>query len=218
MVKIYRGRLEVATADRIYCRSVEFQKDKITQTRDMTEKRYVALLRGINVGGKNIMRMTALKSCFEEMGFAAVATFIQSGNILFDAPGKDRKALTDKIESGLSKRFNYTARVVLASLEELDGVVKRSPRGFGSRPAEFRYDVLFLMPTLAAAHAREQISPREGVDAVYAGEGVLYFSRLIKRASQSRLARIVQLPIYQQMTIRNWNTTTRLLSLMSRKG
>jgi uncharacterized protein (DUF1697 family) len=58
------------------------------------------------------------------------------------------------------------------------------------------------------------VRTKEGVDQAFAGDGVLYFSRLISKASQSHLTRIIALPIYQQMTIRNWNTSTRLLSLM----
>jgi len=61
---------------------------------------------------------------------------------------------------------------------------------------------------------RSSVPAREGVDRVSAGPGVLYFSRLVRRAAESRLARVVSMPIYQSMTIRNWNTTTRLLELM----
>jgi len=55
---------------------------------------------------------------------------------------------------------------------------------------------------------------KEGVDQAFAGNGVLYFSRLISRATQSHLTRIIGMPIYQSMTIRNWNTTTRLLKMI----
>lgn len=69
--------------------------------------RYVALLRGINVGGKNLIRMPDLKRCFEEMGFADVVTYIQSGNVIFaagDAAG-DRAGIVQRIEAGLAERF-----------------------------------------------------------------------------------------------------------------
>ena len=62
----------------------------------------------------------------------------------------------------------------------------------------------------------EDVRPtRPGVDEAFAGRGVLYFSRLISRAAQSRLSKIVSLPIYQSMTMRNWNTTTMLLRMMN---
>ena len=59
------------------------------------------------------------------------------------------------------------------------------------------------------------ISTREGVDTAAAGSSVIYFSRLIARASQSHLPKLVSMPVYQQLTIRNWNTTTKLLALMA---
>jgi uncharacterized protein (DUF1697 family) len=103
--------------------------------------KYVALLRGINVGGNNLIKMTALKACFE-------------------------------------------------------------------------YDVIFLKEPLSAAVAMKSVRTKQGVDQAYGGTGVLYFSRLISRASQSQLSRLVSQPVYQSITIRNWNTTTKLLSLL----
>jgi uncharacterized protein (DUF1697 family) len=75
---------------------------------------------------------------------------------------------------------------------------------------------VFLRPPLTPAKALPSIKTREGVDSAAAGTHVVYFSRLIARASQSRLASIVSSPIYPSITIRNWNTTTRLLALMDR--
>lgn len=61
----------------------------------------------------------------------------------------------------------------------------------------------------------KEVRVRSGVDEAWAGDGVLYFSRLVSQASRSYLSRLVSMPVYQEMTIRNWNTTTRLLELMS---
>jgi uncharacterized protein (DUF1697 family) len=67
----------------------------------------------------------------------------------------------------------------------------------------------------ASAEALKCVSARPGVDGVFAGDSVLYFSRLISKAAQSHLSRVVATPAYQHMTIRDWNTTTRLVDLMS---
>jgi uncharacterized protein (DUF1697 family) len=175
--------------------------------------RYVALLRGINVGGKNLIGMPALKAAFEALGLTGVSTYIQSGNVLF-ASREPGAALAARIEAALSERFGYPASLVLRSRAQLRRVVDGAPAGFGSRPALYRYDVIFLKEPLSAAEALARAPARPGVDRVFAGPGVLYFSRLLAKASQSRMSRIVSLPIYRQMTIRNWNTTTRLLALM----
>ena len=176
--------------------------------------RYVALLRGINVGGNNLIKMAALKACFEANGFGNVATYIQSGNVLFDAAGSSQARLVGQVEAMLAATFEYPASVVLRSRKQLREIVERAPAGFGTEPARYRYDVFFLKEPLKAAAAIELVPTREGVDQVYARTGVLYGSRLISRATESRISRLVSLPIYKSMTIRNWNTTTKLLRMM----
>jgi uncharacterized protein (DUF1697 family) len=93
-------------------------------------------------------------------------------------------------------------------------IVAHAPTGFGSQPATYRYDVIFLKEPLTSSEAMQSVTIKEGVDQAFSGKGVLYFSRLTSRATQSRLTRIISMPIYQSMTIRNWNTTTKLLSMM----
>ena len=179
--------------------------------------RYVALLRGINVGGNNIIKMVELKACFEKMGCTNVSTYIQSGNVVFDAKEKKRETLTKNIEHTLSKQFGYTAVVVIVSHAELKKIVSTAPNGFGTKPDLYRYDVVFIKPPLKSAAAIQDIRTRDGVDLVVAGRGVLYFSRLIKNVSKSYMSKIVLLPVYKQMTIRNWNTTSKILGLMEKE-
>jgi len=176
--------------------------------------KYVALLRGINVGGKNPVKMSELKACFEGMGFKEVATLLQSGNVLFSTNERRADRLTEKIEKGLSNSFNYKSSVVVVSHEQFRSVVREAPRGFGTEPTRYRYDVIFLKKPLSPHEAINNISVKEGVDEVSKGKEVLYTSRLNSKASQSRLPRITMTPVYQSITIRNWNTTTRLLSLI----
>ena len=173
---------------------------------------YVALLRGINVGGKNLIKMPALKLSFEEGGFDEVATYIQSGNVLFRASGSG-SALELRIEKLLSKAHGYRASVLLRSHAQMRATVEGAPKGFGG-DAAYLYDVAFLKAPLTARSALKQVPTREDVDKVYPGRGVLYLSRLRSRATQSRINRIASLPIYQDMTLRNWNTTTKLLQKM----
>ena len=177
--------------------------------------RYVALLRGINVGGKNLIRMPALAACFEAQRLTDVSTYIQSGNVLFSAR-QGAAALERRLEAALADAFSYRATVVVRSHQQLAAVVARAPRGFGTQPARYRYDVIFLKGPLTAAAALADVPRKDGVDQVFAGAGVVYASRLVAKASQSRIGRLTALPIYQQMTIRNWNTTTALLRLLQR--
>jgi len=176
-------------------------------------KRYIALLRGINVGGKNIIKMTELKACFESMSFKNVVTYIQSGNVLFDSDETETESITRKIESKLSEQFSYLSKIVLVSQQHLIQIVKASPEGFGTLKDDYRYDVIFLKPPLTAEATVSKIKTKEGVDFVKAGDGVLYFWRLSKLSSQSQMTRLIGMAEYREMTIRNWNTSVKLCEL-----
>jgi uncharacterized protein (DUF1697 family) len=180
----------------------------------MPSASHLALLRGINVGGRNIIKMTDLKTCFEDLGCTCVTTYIQSGNVVFRSDGKNAARLMDAIERALSERFAYASRVVLLSRAQLASVVEKAPAGFGEQLDKYRYDVVFLRKPLTAAEAMKAVRLKEGVDTAHQGKTALYFSRLIAKAAQSHLVKLVALPAYQSMTIRNWNTTTKLLALM----
>lgn len=181
----------------------------------MSLTHYCALLRGINVGGNNIIKMSDLKSCFESMGLSNVLTYIQSGNVLFSSDKNDKVKLVDMIESQLSKAFDYQSKIVLISKKQLEAVVTKAPDNFGADPEKYRYDIVFLKEPLTAGDAVKSIKIRDGVDTVIPGKDVLYFSRLIELAGKSYLTKIISLPIYKNMTIRNWNTTSKLFDLIS---
>ncbi|CAN5605511.1 DUF1697 domain-containing protein [soil metagenome] len=177
----------------------------------------VALLRGINVGGNNRVPMADLRECMTEIGAADVATYIQSGNVLFDGGRRSAAAWATRIEAALSKRFDYVASVVMRDHAELRAVVKDAPSAFGAEPDRYREDVVFLKAPMTAATALEQMRARDGVDVAVAGDGVVYVSRLAERASQSYFSTFVGTPAYKQSTIRNWRTTTTLLAMLDQR-
>jgi uncharacterized protein (DUF1697 family) len=177
---------------------------------------HVALLRGINVGGNNLIKMVDLKACFEVMGFTDVATYIQSGNVVFASKVADKAKLCNKIEKALSSAFGYASKVVLVSSRELELVVDQAPSGFGKQPDRYRYDVLFVKEPLKAAEVLPELPMKQGVDTADTGDHALYFRRLISKATASRLSRLAQMPVYKNITIRNWNTTTKLLAMVSK--
>ena len=190
--------------------------EMVTRVPAMAGPGYVALLRGINVGGRNIVRMADLRAAFGDAGYASVGTYIQSGNVLFES-GIPPTSLESDIEGVLADRFGLSVVVVVRSHRQYRDVVKGAPSGFGTAPDTYHSDVIFLKAPLSSGEAMQAVDPRDGVDQVWPGEGVLYFSRLSKRLSQSRMSRIAGSPLYQSMTIRNWRTTTKLLSLLDQR-
>jgi uncharacterized protein (DUF1697 family) len=177
---------------------------------------YLALLRGINVGGKNLVKMADLRAAVEAMGFTDVATYIASGNVLFRAPRQKRDQLAARIESQLSRQFGTDVKVVLLTKAQLKGVIDGAPRGFGAESQ--LCDVIFVRKPLTVKGAFGVLETRPGIDRAWTGTGVIYYSRLASRASGSRISRVVALPEYQNMTIRSWSTTVKLLAQMEARS
>ena len=178
-----------------------------------TNYTYVSLLRGINVGGKNIIKMDKLKQCFVDMGFFDVKTYIQSGNIIFKTKDSDKLKLTKKIDKQLLKTFSSEIRTVIFSINELMEIIENAPKNFGTEPEKFRYDVCFLMPPITVDKIISTVPLREGIDYIETGKNTIYISRLVSELSKSYMQKIIKTPIYKNITVRNWNTTTKLLKL-----
>ena len=89
--------------------------------------RYIAFLRGINVGGNKLIKMQALAAAFSAAGFRKVRTYIASGNVVFEGSAKDRKALARKIEKMLTAEFGHEIAVALFTLEELQDLTSTNP-------------------------------------------------------------------------------------------
>jgi len=176
---------------------------------------YVALLRGINVGGNNLIKMADLRSRFGAIGFTGVQTYIQSGNVVFCSKQMTKARLTEMIERALSEAFSYESRVVVVSAGELQQVVAQAPKGFGKEPDVYRYDVLFVREPFKVSEALELVPVNPDVDTVHAGDHALYFRRVIANAAQSRLNKLVQRAVYKHITVRNWRTTTKLLEMVT---
>jgi uncharacterized protein (DUF1697 family) len=177
--------------------------------------KYLVLLRGINVGGKNIIKMNELKILFEELNYSNVQTYIQSGNVIFNDYEIDKNKLTEIIEKALSKKLKSKINIALLTLKEIKQIVNKKPKGFGEDD-ENKYDIIYLIEPLNVKDAIKEIKTREGVDNIYAGEKVIYISRLIKNLNKSYFSKILETSIYKNITIRNWNTTKKLYELMEK--
>lgn len=176
---------------------------------------YLVLLRGINVGGKNKVPMGELKALLTELGFQDVRTYIQSGNAILRSE-LTAATIARKIEGALPKRFaldSELVRVLVLSRADFEAAIDNRPKGFGDEPGTYHSDAIFLMDVDAAA-AMTAFAPRDGVDAVWPGDGLIYSQRLSAQRTKSRLSRIASSPHYKSMTIRSWQTTIALRDLV----
>jgi len=176
---------------------------------------YLILLRGINVGGRNPVPMARLRTLLEDLGYKDVSTYIASGNVLLRSD-KTPAAVKAEIEAALPMTFDLHSErldILVLTRDQLHAVIAEKPKGFGEQPETYSSDAIFLIG-IDAAEAMQVFDPRPGVDTVWAGNGVIYSQRLSAQRTKSRLGKIVGTPAYKSMTIRNWNTTTKLLELL----
>ena len=176
---------------------------------------FLILLRGINVGGRNKVPMAPLRALLEELGYTDVSTYIASGNVILRSD-RPAKAIKEEIEAALPKAFRLDSEliaVLVLTPAQLRAIVDDRPRGFGAHPETYHSDVIFLID-IDAADAMQVFDPREGVDRVWPGPGVIYSQRLSAQLAKSRLTRVIGTPAYKSMTIRSWSTTLALLKLL----
>jgi uncharacterized protein (DUF1697 family) len=176
---------------------------------------YVILIRGINVGGKNKVPMGDLRKCLEELGFFNVLTYIASGNVIAESD-KGSLEIQAQIEKALPGNFKLDSeliKVLVVTRNQLQAVIDNKPKDFGEQPEKYHSDAIFLID-IDSDQAMSVFSPREGVDKVWPGNGVIYSQRLSAKRTQSRLGKIVGTLPYKSMTIRSWNTTTKLLKIL----
>lgn len=177
--------------------------------------KYLCLLRGINVGGKNKVSMKELKAGLEAIGFSDVITYINSGNVIVSSSDK-RDMVERKIEDLLPKLFKLDTDIIkicALTKDELAQIVQKAPPGFGSEPDIYHSDVLFPM-RISSKEIMAETELREGVDAAWETNGVVYYQRLSSERTKSKLSKVISKPIYKNITIRSWSTTTKLLALM----
>lgn len=178
--------------------------------------KYVALLRGINVGGKNKIAMSELKTCFEKLDLTNVKTYINSGNVVFES-NKNAKDIARQVETSLPTLFKLDSdliKVHILSQQELLAIIEKAPKGFGAQPDTYHSDAILLMD-ITPEEALVVFSPKEGVDMIWPGNGVIYSQRLSAQRTRSRLGKIIGTVPYKSMTIRSWGTMLKLASLLS---
>lgn len=186
---------------------------------DVKNMMYTALFRGINVGGKNVVRMAELKQLLTDAGLLKVKTYIQSGNAVFET-ALDETLLVEKIKEGFLARFGFESKVVVRSVEELQNLIARFP--FTSKEiaeadaADSQVEHLYVY-FLETPPEKEQL---DGISRDYTGKDMMTACKreiyLLCHESIriSKLAARVS-KTFPSSTIRNWRTVNRLYDMMA---
>jgi uncharacterized protein (DUF1697 family) len=169
--------------------------------------KYVAFLRGVNVGGR-IIKMADLKTCLDSAGFKDVKTVLQSGNVIFESDKTDTGELKKQMEQALTESFEYPAKVQVIPMEKLENIVAANP--FTDAPADYHQYVIFIendLETHLVAEAGQQLGEQ-----VRAGQNVVYWKAKKGETLTSPLGKLLTKSKYKEFnTNRNINTLRKLI-------
>jgi uncharacterized protein (DUF1697 family) len=178
--------------------------------------RYVALLRGVNVGGKNKVPMAALREVFEAIGHAEVRSYINSGNVIFDAPRARAVDLADELETAIEAEFGFAVRVLVLRGSAVTKIADELPDDWVNDD-QSSCNVLYLLPERASPEALDafDLNPARE-EARYCAGAIL--SRVDRPyVGRSALHKLISADpdLYAHMTIRNCNTARKLAAMVT---
>ena len=184
----------------------------MTNHNDMT--RYVAFLRGINVGGARLIKMADLRDACTSLGFKNVKTYIQSGNVVFDSPetDPDLSGLAKKIENKIRKSFGHEVPVALQTLDDLKAILKRNPFKRIQPSAEVMMFVTFLVAEPGGKPELPLRSLTENLDVFQIKDRVAFIlSRRKKNGWFGFPNNFVEQKLGVLATTRNWSTVRKIV-------
>jgi uncharacterized protein (DUF1697 family) len=176
---------------------------------------YVALLRGINVGGHNLISMPELRECFRVLGYRDVGSYINTGNATFRASPTDARDLEANIEQALDSRFPQRVRTLIRDLEQMQSLVEDIDQTWPNS-ADEKQNVIFLAAEIDDETVLHGLQPRAEIESVRYRPGALLWSAKKQYLTRSQMLKLNRLPIYQGMTIRSPGTTRRICQMMLR--
>jgi uncharacterized protein (DUF1697 family) len=175
---------------------------------------YVALLRGINVGGNNKISMLELKRLMEDAGYQNVRTYINSGNVVFRTQATDPRKLETAIEAVISKGFTLPISVVVRNLAEMERVIRAIPKSWKDQ-ATYRCYALFLRHTIDTPDVLEKIGTiKPEIEELVYAPGVVFWTLRLDSVTKSGLRLLITGPLYKALTMRNQNTTRKIYAMM----
>jgi uncharacterized protein (DUF1697 family) len=180
--------------------------------------RYLALLRGINVGGHNKVAMADLRDLAAALGHTEIATYIQSGNMVFASADTDVPGLADALEAEIAARLGVRPAVVVLSGPELADVIAANPFPAEANPkclhAIFRRDVVGASDITKVAAAVQRARESGSRDEATVVGRTLYLHTPDGLGRSELAAQLARSSVQSAGTARNWATVTRLMAML----
>jgi len=174
---------------------------------------YVALLRGINVGGNNKIDMKQLKQTFERVGMKDVVTYINTGNIIFSNEGLTKTELSRILEGAIQDDFGLQIKVVVRSIDDIQGIIAAIPDTW-KNDQDMKSDVMFLWDEVDDESVLENLVIKPTIDTVKYVPGAILWSVDKSTLTKSGMSKLIGTKLYKQVTVRNVNTARKIYELM----
>ncbi|PKL84011.1 MAG: hypothetical protein CVV24_02125 [Ignavibacteriae bacterium HGW-Ignavibacteriae-3] len=175
--------------------------------------KYLALLRGINVGGKNLIKMDELRRLFETVEFENVRTYIQSGNVLFESTEMNDKIIAAKLEAALKKHLGEVIPVFIRTADELGAIAKLNPFKKITTASSTKLYVSFLNDELKKKPELPHISPKNDVEIIEIRKREVYSLTKEIKGRSGFPNNFVEKEYAIPATTRNWSTVCKLFEL-----
>ena len=179
----------------------------------MKSSRYVALLRGINVGGKAPVAMSRLKACFETAGCTQVSTYINSGNVLF-SDHRPAAQLVECIEVAIAQEFHLGVPVVIRDAANLALLCQKIPLEW-TNDALQKTDVLFLWDEVDRPSVLDMVAVNPGIEHALYLPGALVWNIGRENVTRGGGVKLIKTDLYKHVTVRNINTVRKLNTLLT---
>ncbi|MDH6232875.1 uncharacterized protein (DUF1697 family) [Mesorhizobium soli] len=171
---------------------------------------FIALFRGINVGGINIIKMAELKALFGELGFTSSQTYVQSGNVVFRAPEAGNDSLAMTIGEAVKARFGFAPHIIVRDTAEWSEIIVANPFPDFNLPKNLH---AYILDTEPGAASIDELAGKERVAGEYAIKGRVLYLYTPEGLLKSNLPALLERTLRVPMTARNWNTVLALQSL-----
>lgn len=177
--------------------------------------RYIALLRGINISGKNKIPMAELKKGLEQLGFGEVKTYLNSGNVAFSSGEAQADGLTHGIEAMIHNRFGLEIPVFVLPQQELAEILSRAPDWWGTEDKEIYDNLIFILPPASFADVWAEIGPpKEGLERIESCRGAIFWSfRRSEYQKTNWWPRTASAAIGRKLTIRTAGTVQKIAGM-----
>lgn len=174
---------------------------------------YVALLRGINVGGKNKVPMPKLKATFEQADMTNVTTYINSGNVVFNDNRRKPPTIVSVLEEIIEEGLGLSIKVLIRDLPAIRKVTKSLPNTW-TNDAKMKCDVMFLWKGFDRRDILKELKIKPEIEDVIYVPGAIIWRVDRPNVTRSGMMKLVGTDLYKGMTIRNCNTVRKLAEMM----